>query len=175
MKRAIFFVAGIHGVGKSTLCKKISKLHSLPHYSASELIQRIRSGTYSSKKVSQNVGKNQNFLITAINELVSEQTIILDGHFCLFNKDEEIERIPTQTFMDLSPCAVILMHDEISSVMRRIENRDNTKHSTERFAALQSEEILYGKKITEKLNIPLLIFNFNDDESEIHNLINTIK
>ncbi|MCV6623477.1 MAG: ATP-binding protein, partial [Cellvibrionaceae bacterium] len=108
MEKTIFFVAGIHGVGKSTLCRKISERHSLPHYSASELIKRVRSGTYSTEKLAQNVGRNQDFLITAINEFVGEQAIILDGHFCLFNKDREVEKIPSQTFTDLSPRAVIL-------------------------------------------------------------------
>lgn len=175
MDKTIFFIAGIHGVGKSTLCKKISERHSIPHYSASELIKKVRSEAFSSDKIARNVGKNQDFLITAINEFVPEQAIILDGHFCLFNKNKEVEKIPSQTFSDLSPRAVILMHDDISSIIRRIEERDSTKHSTKAFEALQDEEIRYGTQITKNLEIPLLTFNFNEDEEKVHNLIDTIK
>lgn len=36
----IIFIAGIHGVGKSTLCKKLSSRYNIEHYSASELIKK---------------------------------------------------------------------------------------------------------------------------------------
>lgn len=175
MDKTIFFVAGIHGVGKSTLCQKISDKHSIPHYSASDLIKRVRSNTYTEDKIVKNVDQNQDLLMAAISEYVPEQSIVLDGHFCLFNQDKEVERIPTQTFMNLSPSAVILMHDNVSNVIARIENRDSNKYSIAAFEQLQTEEINYGTTIAKQLGIPFLTFNFNEDEAKIHNLIGTIK
>lgn len=43
MKRQIIFVGGIHGVGKTTLCKKIESRYNMEHFSASNLIAKEKT------------------------------------------------------------------------------------------------------------------------------------
>ena len=39
--KGVIFVAGVYGVGKSTLCEKLSKELSIPFYSSGEQLQPI--------------------------------------------------------------------------------------------------------------------------------------
>ena len=43
MKRQIIFVSGVHGVGKTTLCKKIASRYKIEHFSASNLIAKEKA------------------------------------------------------------------------------------------------------------------------------------
>lgn len=46
MKDGIIFVAGIYGVGKSTLCERLSISIGIPCYSAGDLISAINGEIY---------------------------------------------------------------------------------------------------------------------------------
>ena len=56
------FVAGSYGVGKSTLCDKLSKALGLPAYSAGDLISSINGEQYGANKAVQNKEANQDLL-----------------------------------------------------------------------------------------------------------------
>ena len=47
---SVIFVAGIYGVGKSTLCEKLSQRMSIPSYSAGDLISRVNGERYGATK-----------------------------------------------------------------------------------------------------------------------------
>ena len=53
------FIAGSYGVGKSTLCDKLSKALGLPTYSAGDLISSINGEQYGANKAVQNKETNQ--------------------------------------------------------------------------------------------------------------------
>lgn len=105
MKRKLIFIGGIHGVGKSTLCKKLISELKIPHYSASELITRAQKGLYTKNKTVKNVTKNQDVLLVALNEFVDEPCILLDGHFALFDAKQKVQQIPVETFASIEPIA----------------------------------------------------------------------
>lgn len=50
MKDGIIFVAGIYGVGKSTLCERLSISIGIPCYSAGDLISAINGEIYGRNK-----------------------------------------------------------------------------------------------------------------------------
>lgn len=86
MKDGIIFVAGIYGVGKSTLCERLSISIGIPCYSAGDLISAINGEIYGRNKTVVNKEKNQDILVTAVNErLQKDKTFILAGHFCIFD------------------------------------------------------------------------------------------
>ena len=95
MKDGIIFVAGIYGVGKSTLCERLSISIGIPCYSAGDLISAINGEIYGRNKTVVNKEKNQDILVTAVNErLQKDKTFILAGHFCIFDKSFNVERLP---------------------------------------------------------------------------------
>lgn len=51
MKSGIIFLAGIYGVGKSTLSVKLSKKLHIPEYSASNLISKYNDEMYGKNKI----------------------------------------------------------------------------------------------------------------------------
>lgn len=86
MKRQIIFVSGVHGVGKTTLCKKIASRYKIEHFSASNLIAKEKAEEHLQNKQVENITGNQDFLVTAINKYFKNETwYLLDGHFCLLN------------------------------------------------------------------------------------------
>ena len=66
MKKGIIFVAGTYGVGKSTLCDKLSKKLNIPSYSSGDLISEINGEIYGANKVVKDKTANQNILISAV-------------------------------------------------------------------------------------------------------------
>ena len=86
MKDGIIFVAGIYGVGKSTLCERLGLSIGIPCYSAGDLISALNGETYGRNKTVVNKEKNQDILVAAVNDRLQKDTaFILSGHFCIFD------------------------------------------------------------------------------------------
>lgn len=78
----IIFVAGSYGVGKSTLCAKLSQVLSIPFYSVGDLISEQNGEKYGANKSVKDKERNQNHLIDAVNQkLKIMSSMILAGHF----------------------------------------------------------------------------------------------
>ncbi|MFK8377112.1 ATP-binding protein [Capnocytophaga canimorsus] len=103
-KSNIIFVGGIHGVGKSTICHRICIEQNIEYLSASELIKwRDFNKEVNNKKV-DNLLFTQDRLIEGLkNRVQKDKTYILDGHYCLLNGNNEIEKIPFETFEQIKP------------------------------------------------------------------------
>ena len=83
----VFFIAGVYGVGKSTLCEKLSKKLRIPFYSSGDLISKDNGELYGANKVVKDKNKNQNILADAVRQIfLAYPSILLAGHFCIFNK-----------------------------------------------------------------------------------------
>lgn len=94
-KRRIIFVGGVHGVGKTTLCDDLAAKFNIEHFSASTLIAREKEEEHLRSKRVDNIAKNQDHLVVAINKYFNSTSwYLLDGHFCLLNKDNKITQIP---------------------------------------------------------------------------------
>ncbi|MEY3499388.1 MAG: hypothetical protein RL308_1057 [Bacteroidota bacterium] len=104
MKRNITFIGGIHGVGKSTICEKICKETSLQYLSASKLIKwgEMNEGLLSKQVEDVNITQ-QRLLIGLDNTVNEDKVYLLDGHYSLFNKKNEIVTVPLETFHQLNP------------------------------------------------------------------------
>lgn len=169
--KKIIFVSGIHGVGKTTLCKKISKNLSLKHYSASQLISNLK---YIDKKVS-NVSENQNDLLESINRnFNNEEYYILDGHFCLLDSCGIIVRVPFETFKSLGLKAIIVLVDEEQEILNRLSHRDGKSYNIAFIKKFQENEIYYAKEIAYNIGVPLKIINVNYGIDEMQSFINSV-
>ncbi|HBJ79747.1 MULTISPECIES: ATP-binding protein [Fusobacterium] len=147
----IIFVAGIHGVGKTTYCQKRSNIDKIPHYSASELIKKH---VFLNGKNTEKIERNQNILYSAIAEL-KEEVIYLDGHFCLFNKEGKPEKIPKNIFEKLNIISIVLLYGDLKEILMRINKRDCSDYSIEKLEQLQKNEIEYAEELAKELEIPL--------------------
>lgn len=63
MERKIIFVAGVYGVGKTTLCEALSKKDEIHTYSSSDLISKNNNEKYGDNKYVKDSNKNQEILI----------------------------------------------------------------------------------------------------------------
>jgi adenylate kinase len=83
-----FFVAGVHGVGKTDLCTRVAKQLTLAHYTASAMIKALDSSAVKQHtKAVDSVPKNQDLLIQAVTKFLSSTSsrLILDGHFAVLS------------------------------------------------------------------------------------------
>ena len=159
MNKTIMMV-GVHGVGKTYLLNKLN----YDTFTASQLIR---------EKVVTDISNNQNILIDAIKQrkLLGEK-YILDGHCCLLDDKQRVNRIHIDTFRQLGLCAIIALEGDIEIICSRLRKRDNLVIDKELLQEFQKEEILYAKEITDELDIPF-IKNYGNKE-EIEELIKTL-
>lgn len=116
MENGIIFVAGIYGVGKSTLCEKLGHSIGLPYFSAGDLISAINGETYGSNKAVKDKDENQDILILAVNnQLQNNRAFILAGHFCIFDKFFNVEKLPESVFSQMPILKVILLEADVTS------------------------------------------------------------
>ena len=168
MRSKIVFIAGIHGVGKTTLCGYLSKELSIKNYSASALIKEYAKIELPKNKKIQNIQGNQDILIKAINELLkNEETCIIDGHFCLFDQAAKITRIPSATFEEMKPMAIVCLYEDIDIINQRLKSRDSHEHDDELLYALQEEEKSYSKEVSNLLGIPCFLGKPEEDREKI--------
>jgi adenylate kinase len=174
-KRKIIFVGGVHGVGKTTLCNTIASRFNIKHFSASNLIYIEKEEEHLRNKQVENITENQDFLVTAIDKyLKTENWYLLDGHFCLLSKNNEVTKIPYSTFEDICPSAILVLIDEPENIYTRLSSRDSIKHELALLRSFQEQEISYAQYITDKLNIPLLMCNATEIDDKIYTFIENL-
>jgi adenylate kinase len=174
-QRRIIFIAGVHGVGKTTLCNALVARFSIEHFSASNLIAKEREEEHLRSKQVENIAGNQDYLVVALNKyLNSTNWYLLDGHFCLLNKDNKITRIPYSTYEGIAPSAILVLVDKPENIYARLDSRDSIRHDLSLLKSFQEQEILYAEYIRDKLSIPYLMSNSIENKDEIFTFIESL-
>ncbi|WP_024833859.1 ATP-binding protein [Ruminiclostridium josui] len=162
--RKVVFIGGIHGVGKSYLCELLKEKTHLNIYSASELIRIFQKDQTDINKRVPNINKNQDVLITAIEENVPENIcLVLDGHFCLLDSNQNIKRIPYSTFEQLNIIAIITLVGEPNIIKNRLNLRDNSQYTENFISDFQDSELNYSKDVAKKLHVNHLTYDIQKD------------
>lgn len=174
-KRNIIFIGGIHGVGKTTICKNISKSLNIEHYSSIDLIKNIKSTYINKDKKVKDISGNQNTLLQAIDIYLDESMSLLDGHFCLLDEFGSIKEISNEIFKEINIIKIIILVDSPEKIVERLRNRDSNKCSLDFIKEFQKREIEYGKLISEELNINLDIINLSENNNYIQKFKDIIK
>lgn len=168
MNREVIFVVGAYGVGKTTLCNKLSRKVKIPSYSASDLISPKVREVYGAQKSVTNKEKNQQALIQAVKELPNnEHKILLSGHFCIFNRDREIEQLPEFVFTSLGIRKIILLITDSSIIMERLYVRDNVTYTKKSIDNLINQEKIFANKFATRLECPLIMHQMRFDNSDV--------
>lgn len=152
----IILLSGAHGVGKGFFLNKVREnIRQYDVYSASDLIERYQPSTDAGYKKVNNVNKNQEILIKAIYEAERNGTkdILLDGHLCVFNAKEEVERIPKYFFAETKISGIVILQDKPEIIADRIKKRDANEISIQDIALMQSEENRYASELQVQLGI----------------------
>ncbi|MDP2489656.1 ATP-binding protein [Vibrio splendidus] len=152
----IYFVSGIHGVGKGTLCNQLKSELGLSVYSCSELIKQ-NSEYVEDSKVVTTAERNQEALIRGLSK-IKEDKFLLDGHFCLMGKEEEIIVLDDMVFDAISPVAVINVTCDAPIVHERLLKRDGKAISADVLRVLQVKETARAEEYCKKNSIGL--FNY---------------
>ncbi|MBW7989516.1 MAG: AAA family ATPase [Planctomycetes bacterium] len=175
MHHKIIFIGGVHGVGKTPLCKSVCTKFNVIHHSASKLITKYSHIKFPSNKRVENIQRNQDALICAINKyLDTNKNYLLDGHFCLLDQDGVVTKIPLSTFTVISPMFIILLHEDPSNIYFRLQDRDRERYDMDFLSSFQKQELHYSRLVATKLNIPYLKANPFTDREIIDKFISDI-
>ena len=157
-RRNVIFIGGIHGVGKSTLCKKLCNDLGLEYLSASKLIgdyknELARKNLDDGKSVA-NINDNQDILVEAVKGIVSlNEKFLMDGHFTLLDSKKAVQPIPLSTFASIMPGALIVLIDDPAAIQGRLLSRDHTDYDLKLLEAMQTQEVKHAEYVGIKLNI----------------------
>jgi adenylate kinase len=163
MLNNITFIGGIHGAGKSTICRQICDEVKLEYLSASELIKwKDINEDIQNKKV-RNIHATQDRLIIGLtNSIQKNKTYILDGHYCLLNRENKIIDIPLDTFKLINPFSLNIVLGDIIEIKNRLEKRDNRPYDQELLNRMQESELKYARYLSNTLGVTLNIGTQND-------------
>lgn len=160
----VIFISGVHGVGKSYFCKKLKEMAGIESYISSQLIEQKKKVSFASDKKTTDIENNQNYLLVAVEELKERNSLfVLDGHFCLWDKEGNITRISEKVFTDLKPDAIVLLVEKPEIIVERRRKRDGIEIDFNQTCKFQEAEITYAKEIAKKLNVPLKILRGTED------------
>ena len=169
MNGSTIFIAGVYGTGKSTMCSTLSKRLLIPAFSAGDLISAINGEQYGANKAVSDKNNNQILLAEHVQQPTQEnQKIILAGHFCIFNADNEVEVLPESVYPALNISRIILLEADIQTIISNLRRRDGKNYPVKSVSALIEKEREQSKQIAEQLNCPLNIYQmtFTDKDSE---------
>jgi len=166
----IIFIGGIHGSGKGTICNQISKEFEIPHFSCSQLLKWEEISSRSNKKV-DDFEVTQDRLLNGIRSNISpDKLTLLDGHFCLLNREGIPEKIEEQTFIDINPILIAIVTEDVNTIHERLEYRDGNTYDLNILDKMQQLEYSQAKIVSSLLTIPLIDLNSKNVE-EIYKFI----
>lgn len=155
----IIFIGGIHGVGKSTICRNSCASHSLNYLSASEVLKWNDVRLTENNKNVPDLNITQERLISGLRQVVDKkEKYILDGHFCLFNLDGIVQKIPIETFRLINPIEIVVIVGSPMEIANRLVARDGKNYSHIQLDKMQEIETQYGKKVANLLEIPFAVY-----------------
>lgn len=158
MAGRIHFIGGIHGVGKSSLCRDICNATALSYLSASELLKwREITPDPLDKKVAD-ISMTQSRLIDALGSAVQPGVnYLLDGHYCLFNGSGEITPILHEVFEQIKPVSLSIIVGDAIAISTRLEARDGRKYDATLLQKMQDSELKHAEAVSTKLGLSLSI------------------
>lgn len=166
------FLSGVHGSGKSTLSEKINEKINIDYVSVSDLIRRAGKSISSHNKSTTDININQNLWKNELNKIESKQKIfLLDGHFCLLNRNNELEILPENIFDGTSMTKIILVTNTAETICSRLQVRDNKNYPVSLIQKFIETEEKQAHRLSQINEIPLFVYNDKEPFDELLNFL----
>lgn len=169
----VIFVAGVHGVGKTTACAYAVRSLGYAHYSASGLIKSEKANSIPEEgKAVANVEANQALLICGVEKACGRHQgrIILDGHFTLSKSDGRIEAVAVEVFSSLSLNGIVVYRDEPAAIAERLHRRDGESYRIDDITRHQDSELVHAQLVAAELGLPIEILSAFDSDTLIETI-----
>lgn len=159
----IAFIGGIHGVGKSTVCRQICDALNLDYLSASDLLKwKEINEDVRNKKVSS-ISATQDRLLSGLTNMVQkDKNYLLDGHYCLLSIGNDVVEVPADTFKGINPISLNIIVGDIAEICNRLEKRDQRPYDYDLLMKMQDSELDYANRLSKTLGLTLNIGSQND-------------
>ena len=158
----MYFICGIHGVGKTTFAQKLGKELGIRYYSASDLIKRGEFVSNANDKREKYIDYNQQKLLQVLKDM-SDSRFILDGHLCLIDGEGVIQRIGKNVFEQMEIDRLYIVLDKSKTIYRQLKKRDHIRWDLRYIEEFQMQEIEYARELSKLLQVPLKII-YNSEE-----------
>lgn len=169
------FISGVHGSGKSTLSRRINQEINIDYTSVSDLIRSGGKLINPDNKATIEINKNQILWKNELNNINNKQNLILlDGHFCLLNKEHKIEVLPEDIFDDTNMIKIVLVTNTPEIIFSRLQKRDDKKYSIDLLKDFIAMEEKQAYLLSQSKKIPLFIYNENEPFDELLNFLTEI-
>ncbi|WP_080587343.1 ATP-binding protein [Pseudomonas putida] len=156
----IIFVGGMHGVGKTTFCKRLAELTGFVHRTASEVIsEESQSAGFGNLKVSSRLNDNQNRLVAWVERNRDSGDILLDGHFALLDSNRQVYGVELEVFRIIRPAGLICINASVGLVLDRLEKRDGVVWPAELVEKMLNSERNLAAATASGLGVPLVILS----------------
>ncbi|MGI0528666.1 ATP-binding protein [Treponema socranskii] len=162
------FIAGSYGVGKSILCTALSKTLAIPAFSAGDLISNVNGERYGANKAVQNKDINQSILVLEVKKKLEQySTILLAGHFYIFDKLNRVEKLPHSVFKKISIEQILLLEAAPERILSNLSIRDKKRYEYKHIELLAKEEQQAAKEVSQQYGCSLHIHQMSFDESDL--------
>ncbi|MFJ7939187.1 ATP-binding protein [Peribacillus sp. NPDC096622] len=168
------FLSGIHGVGKTTLANRLKNIINIKSMSVSDLIRKAGKKLDNTKKNIDGISKNQDLWKKELNNIdIGDSKLLLDGHFCLLDIDENITRLPFSTFYDTNMTKIVLMKNNPYIIRDRLLSRDKKEYSIDLIDKFQQCEVQQAINYSTEKKVNLFIFDQDESISKLADFITT--
>jgi len=172
----VIFVAGVYGVGKSTLCQNLSVELEMPAFSAGDLISAVNGEIYGVNKNVTNKFINQDILSQVVhNQLQVNSQILLAGHFCIFDREYKVDCLPESIFEYVDMESILLLEADINRIIENLSKRDKKNYTYDQLSALAVAEQEAALRVAKKTGCNFLIHKMQFNKADISACISKLK
>jgi len=119
-------------------------------------------GRIRTDKRGENIGGNQEILLSQLREKSDLSLFILDVHFSLVDKRRTIKSIPLDVFEQINPREIFLLEADVGLIYDRLYVRDNARHNIDLLQDMLDTEREHALYISKMLKIPIKIITKNE-------------
>lgn len=169
-KRKVVVLAGLSGVGKSTLLEEARQRLAFKHLQASELIKLEKQARQTNPVEHDllreaNIDDNQALLISGFMRCAPEVgLVVLDGHTVIDTPDGLVEVSPS-IFSAINTTHFVVLVDDVEKIaMRRLSDTRRTRpiRSPEELAEHQERSMLAAYRAALMLRVPMSVLPLNE-------------
>lgn len=170
------FVAGVYGVGKSTLCQQLSNKLKIHACSAGDLISSVNGEQYGANKIVSDKMRNQEILALEVyKQLQVHPQIILAGHFCIFNQDNHVDCLPESIYEKLYIKRILLLEASVEKLLKNLSERDHRNYTHDQISMLQKNESIIAQRVASQTGCDIHIHKMLFDGYDLEKCLSYVK